>query len=102
MRFDITNAPPGARLYFTILFSVTTRSAFDAAFVAGTLSNNVLGFFSVPLEDIPIDDNGARALTVGLQAPPKKPTASTCVSPACTRSRSSSATRRTPSSPTPS
>ena len=57
-----------ARLYFTILFSVRNRPAFDAAFVAGTLSNNVLGFFSVPLEDIPIDDNGTRALTVGLQS----------------------------------
>ena len=61
-------APPGARLYFTILFSVRNRPAFDAAFVAGTFSNNVLGFFSVPLKDIPIDDNGARALAVGLQS----------------------------------
>ena len=73
MRFDITNAPAGARLYFTILFSVRTRPAFDAAFVAGTLSNNVLGFFSVPLENIPTTDAGARALTVGLQSAAQEP-----------------------------
>lgn len=69
LRFNVTNAPEGARLYFTILFSVRSRQAFDAAFIAGTPGNqSVLGFFNVPLDGVPTDDTGARALTLGLQS----------------------------------
>jgi len=67
MRLDITNPPPGATVGFSVYQAVTARKTYDATMLGGQLSP--VPQIAVPVDALPVDDRGARIVTLGLQSP---------------------------------